>query len=107
MPTCLVTGGLGYIGSHICLELLSNNYDIIIIDNLCNSKIEKLDLIKKYTKSSNKIMFHQIDLVDFNDLLNVITDYYKLFTIDVIIHLAGLKAVAESIELPVKYYENN
>jgi UDP-glucose 4-epimerase len=52
-------------------------------------------------------MFHQIDLVDFNDLLNVITDYYKLFTIDVIIHLAGLKAVSESIQLPMKYYEIN
>ncbi len=107
MHTCLVTGGLGYIGTHICLELLSNNYDIIIIDNLSNSKIEKLDLIKKHTNLSNKIIFHQIDLVDFNNLLNIVADYYKLFTIDVIIHLAGLKAVSESIELPIKYYENN
>ncbi len=109
VKTCLVTGGLGYIGSHICVELLKKNYDLVIIDNLSNSKIEKLDYIKKYNKNNNNIFFYQIDLVDINSLINAYEDYKKETEnkIDIIIHLAGLKAVNESISEPIKYYNNN
>lgn len=58
VKTCLVTGGLGYIGSHICVELLNSDYDLIIIDNLSNSKIEKLNNIKKFNKFNNHIFFY-------------------------------------------------
>lgn len=108
MPTCLLTGGLGYIGSHICLELLQNNYDIIIMDNLSNSKIEKLNKIKKFNSNNNIIDFYNVDLVKFEIVNNIINNLYTLNKkIDVIIHLAGLKAVGESIKLPLNYYENN
>lgn len=109
MKTILVTGGLGYIGSHICVDLLENNYNLIIIDNLSNSSIEQLDVIKKYNKFNKKIHFYNIDLVDYDNLYKTI--YFLInnlkCNIDVIIHLAGLKAVAESIEFPIKYYQNN
>ena len=77
MPVCLLTGGLGYIGSHICLELLNNNYDIIILDNLSNSKIEKLDIIKKYNKNNQNIFFENIDITDFEKFNNFIINFYK------------------------------
>jgi UDP-glucose 4-epimerase len=109
MKTCLVTGGLGYIGSHICIELLASKYNLIIIDNLSNSKIEKLEKIKKFNIFNNHIYFYNFDLVNYNELLNCVeTIYSKLnLSIDVIIHLAGYKAVSESIEKPITYYENN
>lgn len=108
MPICLLTGGLGYIGSHICLELLQNNYDIIIMDNLSNSKIEKLEKIKKFNQNNNFIHFYEIDLVNFEAFDNIINNLYEENKkIDVVIHLAGLKAVGESIKLPLEYYENN
>ena len=103
MVTFLITGGLGYIGSHICLELINKNYDIIIVDNLINSKIEKLEKIKKYNKNNSLIEFYNFDLANYELLENIL----KNKKIDVIIHLAGLKAVAESIKLPLTYYENN
>lgn len=106
MYTCLVTGGLGYIGSHICIELLENNYTIIIMDNLSNSKIETLDTLKKYNHSNNEIYFFECDLVDY-DTLDANIQSLSCVKIDVIIHLAGLKAVSESIDQPIKYYENN
>lgn len=109
MFTCLVTGGLGYIGSHICVELLKNNFDIIIIDNLSNSKIEKLDQIKKFNKFDNNILFSNIDLINYDKLFDYVKNnlYGKGIKIDIIIHLAGLKAVSESVEFPIKYYNNN
>ena len=105
--TILLTGGLGYIGSHIAVELLSNIYDynIIIIDNLLNSSSNKLDKIESlidFRKNEN-ITFYQIDLLNINDL-------DKLFNnnnIDIVIHLAGLKSVGESVSNPIYYYENN
>jgi len=109
MKTAFVTGGLGYIGSHICVELLEKNYHLIIVDNLSNSSIEKLDIIKKYNKYNNNIDFYEFDLADYSKLYKTIYSYIKELRggIDIIIHLAGLKAVAESIELPIKYYQNN
>ena len=109
MKTCLVTGGLGYIGSHISIELLSTNYNLIIIDNLSNSKLEKLDKIKKFNIFKNTINFYNFDLVNYNELTNCIKKIYfeDNLSIDIIIHLAGYKAVGESIEKPILYYENN
>ncbi len=107
--TCMVTGGLGYIGSHICVELIQNNYNILILDNLSNSSIIKLNEIKKLNTTNCDIRFGQIDLVDFNQTDNFVKEYLDTNTthIDLIIHLAGLKAVGESVNQPLKYYENN
>lgn len=98
----LVTGGLGFIGSHICVNLLENKYNVIVIDNLANSKIEVLDKIKFITKNGN-ITFFQEDLLEKNNILEI----FKNNKIDGIIHCAGLKAVGESIKLPLKYYQEN
>lgn len=105
MLNILVTGGLGYIGSHICIELLNtyNDISIIIIDNLSNSKLEKLTILEQYIKKTSKIIFKNIDMLDYF-LLESLFDNYK---IDIVIHLAGLKSVNESIKNPIHYYENN
>ena len=97
----LVTGGTGYIGSHTVVELLSNGYDVIIIDNLVNSKIEVVDKLKKLT--NKEFTFIKGDVCDY-ELLTKIFDDNK---IDAVIHFAGLKAVGESVEKPLEYYENN
>lgn len=107
--TCLITGGLGYIGSHICVEFLINNWNILILDNLSNSSEEKITQIQKYNLHGSDIKLEVVDLVDINKFDLVLNNYIKdkNFNIDLVIHLAGLKAVGESIELPIKYYENN
>ena len=97
----LVTGGTGYIGSHTCVELLNAGYEIVVVDNLSNSKIEVVDKIKNITGRDFK--FYQIDLRE-EDLLD---DIFKKENIDAVIHFAGLKAVGESVEKPIMYYENN
>lgn len=97
----LVTGGTGYIGSHVVVELLSQNHDVEILDNLINSKITVLDQIKKIT--SKKPVFRQIDLLNYTALNQIFTSNH----FDLVMHFAGLKAVAESVEQPLKYYENN
>ncbi|MFN7250063.1 MAG: UDP-glucose 4-epimerase GalE [Anaerobacillus sp.] len=97
----LVTGGAGYIGSHTCVELLNNGHEVIVVDNLSNSKIEALDRVTKIT--GKEIKFYQIDLLDKVSL-------HKVFAqneIDAVIHFAGLKAVGESVTLPLRYYQNN
>jgi len=97
----LVTGGLGYIGSHTSVELLNAGYEIVIIDNLSNSKIEVKDKIKEITNKDFKLY---IGDVQNKELLN------NIFTeniIDAVIHFAGLKAVGESVEKPLMYYRNN
>ncbi|OQY08312.1 MAG: UDP-glucose 4-epimerase GalE [Fusobacteriia bacterium 4572_132] len=97
----LVTGGAGYIGSHTCVELLDAGYDIIVIDNLSNSKIESINRIKKITGKDFK--FYQEDLLNIEALELI----FKENNIEEIIHFAGLKAVGESVQLPLKYYKNN
>lgn len=97
----LVTGGTGYIGSHTCVELLNAGYDIIVLDNLSNSKIEVVDKIKTITGKDFK--FYEQDLRNEEMLDNV----FKNENIDAVIHFAGLKAVGESVEKPILYYQNN
>ena len=106
--TCLVTGGLGYIGSHICVELMKNNWDILVLDNLSNCNIGMLEKITNININNSNIIFNNVDLVDFNNFDKTINDFVSKYnSIDMVIHLAGLKAVSESIKLPTKYYENN
>lgn len=97
----LVTGGAGYIGSHTCLELLNAGYEIVVVDNLCNSSSESLRRVKELTGKDFK--FHQIDLLDRQNLEIV----FKQNKIEAVIHFAGLKAVGESVRLPLRYYHNN
>lgn len=97
----LVTGGAGYIGSHTAVELLDAGENIIILDNFSNSSPEVLDKIKQITKKDFK--FYKIDLLDENALNKV----FEENNIDEVIHFAGLKAVGESVEKPIEYYNNN
>ena len=97
----LVTGGLGYIGSHTVVELLDNNYEVVIIDNLSNSKIEVLEKLKKIT--GKEIKYYQNNVCDKEALRKI----FKENKIDGIIHFAGFKAVGESVEKPLMYYRNN
>lgn len=97
----LVTGGAGYIGSHTCVELLESGKDIVIVDNFCNSKPEALNRIRKITGKDFK--FYEVDLLD-RDAVKKIFDENE---IDSVIHFAGLKAVGESVSIPLRYYHNN
>ena len=97
----LVTGGLGYIGSHTVVELINNGYDVLIVDNLSNSKIETLDRLKKIT--GKDILFYKEDICNKEALEKIFKDN----KIDSVIHFAGFKAVGESVSLPLKYYRNN
>lgn len=97
----LVTGGAGYIGSHTCLELLHDNHEVVVIDSLINSRAESLKRVQQLTGKS--LTFYQADLLD-KDQLQRIFDAHDL---DAVIHFAGLKAVGESVALPLKYYQNN
>jgi UDP-glucose 4-epimerase len=98
----LVTGGLGYVGSHTVVELLNANYEVVCIDNLYNSSIETISKIEEITHK--KFKFHNIDVNDFR-LLNECLNSYK--NIKAVIHFAAFKSVPESISNPIKYYENN
>lgn len=97
----LITGGTGFIGSHIAVQLLNNNYNIIIVDNFYNSNPNTLNNIKKITNKD--VTFYKCDLLNFEQLENI----FKENKIDFVIHLAGLKSVKESTMSPIKYYENN
>ncbi len=99
--TILVTGGSGYIGSHACVELLEAGYQIVVIDNLSNSKEEALRRVQKITGKTLK--FVKCDLLDKATLASV----FEAHNIDAVIHFAGLKAVGESVEKPLLYYRNN
>ena len=97
----LCTGGAGYIGSHTCVELLEAGYDVVVLDNLSNSSEESLKRVEKIT--GKPVKFYKADILD-SDALGKIFDAEK---IDAVIHFAGLKAVGESVEKPLLYYENN
>lgn len=97
----LITGGAGYIGSHTCVELLEEGYEVIVADNLCNSSETALERVKKIT--GKDIKFFKIDLLDKEALEEV----FRNEKIDSVIHFAGLKAVGESVSIPLKYYHNN
>lgn len=97
----LVTGGAGYIGTHTCVELLMAGCEVIIVDNLCNSKETAVERVKKIT--GKNVKFYKLDLLDRESLEKVFVDE----NIDCVIHFAGLKAVGESVSIPLKYYHNN
>ena len=97
----LVTGGAGYIGSHTCIELLESGYDVIVIDNLCNSNPKSLERVQQLTGKS--VTFYEGDVRD-EALLRKIFASHEIGSV---IHFAGLKAVGESVSLPWKYYDNN
>lgn len=98
----LVTGGAGYIGSHTVVELLEADYDVVIIDNFSNSSKESLDAIRKITNKDFK--FYNIDLLNKDDVKKVFDENPD---IEAVIHFAAFKAVGESVDKPIKYYENN
>lgn len=97
----LVTGGAGYIGTHACVELLQSGHDIVVVDNLCNSKEEALNRVRKI--AGRDFPFINLDIRDKAALREVL----RAHAIDAIIHFAGLKAVGESVENPLAYYDNN
>ncbi len=97
----LVTGGTGYIGSHTCVELLDADYDVVVVDNFSNSKPEVLNRIDEIT--GKKLKFYEVDILDREGLERVFSEN----DIEAVIHFAGLKAVGESVEIPIKYYHNN
>ena len=97
----LVTGGAGYIGSHTCWELLQAGYEVTVVDNLVNSKEESLRRVQELTGKA--LTFHKVDLLD-NSALTAVFDRSP---IDAVIHFAGLKAVGESVAMPLRYYHNN
>ena len=101
MPTVLVTGGNGYIGSHTVISLHENGYDVVIADNLSNSKMEVQNRLEKIT--GKRFKFYNVDCCDINALRKV----FEENKIDSIIHFAGLKAVGESVRIPLDYYSNN
>ena len=97
----LVTGGAGYIGSHTVLLLLENGYDVVVVDNLCNSSFESLKRVMEITGKT--VDFYECDINDYNQLDQIFSQH----DINSVIHFAGLKAVGESVSIPLKYYENN
>ena len=97
----LVTGGAGYIGSHTVVELQNAGYDVVVVDNLCNSSEKALDRVSKIT--GKPVKFYKADILD-RDAMNKVFDSEE---IDSCIHFAGLKAVGESVQKPWEYYENN
>jgi len=97
----LVTGGAGYIGSHTCVELLNAGHEIVVVDNFVNSKPEALDAIRKIT--GKDFTFVEADLRDRDAMMRVFDQH----AVDAVIHFAGLKAVGESVEKPLEYYDNN
>jgi len=97
----LVTGGAGYIGSHTVVELLDAGYEVVVVDNLSNSKPEALRRVKEITGKDFK--FYKIDLLDKDKLEQV----FKENKLEAVIHFAGLKAVGESVSIPLRYYYNN
>lgn len=101
MAKILVTGGAGYIGSHTCVELLNAGHEVIVLDNLCNSSAESLNRVQQLTQKS--LSFVEGDIRD-SQLLDQV---FQENSIDAVIHFAGLKAVEESQQIPLAYFDNN
>lgn len=101
MKTTLVTGGAGYIGSHTLIELINNNFEVVVIDNLANSSRESLRRVEQIT--GHEIPFIEAGVRD----QSVLDDIFTTYSIDSVIHFAGLKAVGESVAKPLEYYDNN
>lgn len=97
----LVTGGAGFIGSHTCVELLNAGYDLVVVDNLSNSSQEALKRVSSIT--GKQFPYYSVDLLDRPALEGVFSEH----SIEAVIHFAGLKAVGESVEIPLRYYHNN
>lgn len=97
----LVTGGAGYIGSHTCVELLNAGFEVVVVDNLCNSSEKALDRVRAIT--GKDLTFYKADLLD----AAAVEEIFKKEKIDSVIHFAGLKAVGESVSKPLEYYHNN
>ncbi len=112
MKTILVTGGAGFIGSHICITLLENNFKIIVIDSFQNSSLIALDKVKfllekKITNIEEKIKIFKGDLLDQNFIHRIFEKIYNYDKLSAVIHFAGLKAVSESLDFPLKYWQIN
>lgn len=101
MAKVLVTGGAGYIGSHTCLELLNAGHEVVVLDNLSNSSKESLNRVQAL--ASKSLDFIQGDILD----QNILNQIFSTYQIDAVIHFAGLKAVGESQQIPLTYFENN
>jgi UDP-glucose 4-epimerase len=101
MSNILVTGGAGYIGSHTCVELLGAGHDLVVIDNLSNSKRAVLERVEKI--AGRAPLFLEVDIRD----RGALRDVFRAHEIDAVIHFAGLKAVGESVAQPLRYYDNN
>ncbi|CAM3760086.1 UDP-glucose 4-epimerase GalE [Parendozoicomonas haliclonae] len=99
--TILVTGGAGYIGSHTCIELLEGGYDVVVLDNLCNSSPEALKRVETITGKA--VTFVEGDIRD----RTILKELFNKYAFESVIHFAGLKAVGESCQIPLKYYDNN
>lgn len=97
----LVTGGTGFIGSHTCLELMDAGYEVVVLDNLSNSKEESLRRVEELT--GKRAVFFEIDLLNRQSL----DEIFRRESIDAVIHFAGLKSVSESVQKPLEYYKNN
>jgi UDP-glucose 4-epimerase len=97
----LVTGGTGFIGSHTCVELINENFEVVIVDNLSNSKADVIDKIETIT--GVKPCFYEVDATDYFTMKTIFSDN----EFDGVIHFAGFKAVGESVEKPLMYYQNN
>ncbi len=97
----LVTGGVGFIGSHTTVELIEAGYEVVICDNLCNSSAKVLDGIERIT--GTRPIFYEADIRDREAMERIFTEHH----IEAVIHFAGLKAVGESVRIPLEYYENN
>ena len=101
MSHILVTGGAGYIGSHVCVELLKSDYEVTVVDNLSNSKVDALRRVEEI--AGKPLTFFQIDLRDESGL----QDVFEQKPVDAVIHFAALKAVGESVAIPMSYYQQN
>lgn len=102
MHKIIITGGIGYIGSHTVVEFLESGYEVVIIDNLSNSELSVLEGIEKIT--NKKPIFYEADICDENEIKNI---FHQHSDTKALVHFAASKAVGESVEKPLKYYKNN